>query len=135
MRSILIDAGPVIALFRKNDSYHERALEFIKSFKGRLITTWPVITEIMYELNRPDVQEKFMMWIKRGGLEIANIGQDTISDLLEMIRKYSDVHMDLADATLLLYAIKTGISEIATIDSDFNIYRTLKNEYLKNVFL
>ena len=39
MKSILIDAGPIIALYRKNDLYHEKALAFIKSFKGRLITT------------------------------------------------------------------------------------------------
>ena len=80
MKSILIDAGPIIALYRKNDLYHEKALEFIKSFKGRLITTWPVITEVMHELYRPDVQEKFLLWIKRGGLEIACIEQDLVSD-------------------------------------------------------
>ena len=43
--------------------------------------------------------------------------------------------MDLADATLILYAQKTGIKEIATIDSDFNVYRILKKDYLKNIFL
>jgi predicted nucleic acid-binding protein len=88
MKSILIDAGPIIALYRKNDLYHERALEFIKSFRGRLITTWPVITEVMHELYRPDVQEKFLLWIERGGLEIANIDQDSISGLISFIKKY-----------------------------------------------
>ena len=42
--------------------------------------------------------------------------------------------MDLADATLMLYAEKTGIKEIATIDSDFNVYRIPKKDYLKNIF-
>ncbi|HHY23780.1 MAG TPA: PIN domain-containing protein [Clostridiaceae bacterium] len=134
MKSILIDAGPIIALYRKNDLYHERALEFIKSFRGRLITTWPVITEVMHELYRPDVQEKFLLWIERGGLEIANIDQDSISGLISFIKKYSDIPMDLADATLMLYAEKTGIKEIATIDSDFNVYRIPKKDYLKNIF-
>lgn len=134
MKSILIDAGPIIALYRKNDSYHKTALEFIKSFKGRLITTWPVVAEVMYELCRPDVQEKFLLWIERGGLEIANIGQDSITGLIKLIRQYSDIPMDLADATLMLYAEKTGVNEIATIDSDFHIYRTLKKNYLKNIF-
>jgi len=134
MKSILIDAGPIIALYRKNDIYHEKALEFIKFFRGRLITTWPVVTEVMYELYRPDVQEKFLLWIERGGLEIAYIGQDSVSELAKLIKKYSDIPMDLADATLMLYAEKTGINEIATIDSDFHVYRTIKKEYLRNVF-
>ncbi len=43
--------------------------------------------------------------------------------------------MDLADATLMLYAEETGIKEIATIDSDFHIYSTPKKDYLKNVFI
>jgi predicted nucleic acid-binding protein len=134
MKSILIDAGPIIALYRKNDLYHEGALEFIKSFRGRLITTWLVITEVMHELYRPDVQEKFLLWIERGGLEIANIDQDSIPGLISFIKKYSDIPMDLADATLMLYAEKTGIKEIATIDSDFNVYRTPKKDYLRNIF-
>ncbi len=135
MRSILIDAGPIIALYRKNDQYHEKALSFIKNYQGRLITSWPVIAEVMHELSRPDIQEKFLHWIERGGLEIADQDQKSVSGLVKMIRKYSDIPMDLADATLMLYAEETGINEIATIDSDFQIYRTPKKDYLKNVFI
>lgn len=134
MKSILIDAGPLIALFRKNDSYHEKAIVFLKTLKGRLLTTWPVITEVMHELYRPDIQEKFLIWIERGGIEIAYLDQNSVSGLINLSRKYSDIPMDLADATLMLYAEKTGISEIATIDSDFHVYRTAKKEYLKNIF-
>ncbi len=135
MKSILVDAGPLIALFRKRDTYHQQSLTFVKNLKGRLITTWPVITEVMYELNHTDVQEKFLLWIERGGLEIAQLYGQAIPGLLKLIKKYSDLPMELADATLMLYAEKTGIKEIATIDSDFNIYRFAKNDYLKNIFL
>lgn len=134
MKSILIDAGPIIALFRKNDNYHQKALAFLKNYNGRLITTWPVITEVMHELFRPDVQEKLLTWIERGGLEIAYQDQKAVAGLLKLIKKYSDMPMDLADATLMLYAEKTGLNEIATIDSDFYVYRTAKKDYLKNVF-
>lgn len=134
MKSILIDAGPIIALFRSKDAYHQKALSFIENYKGQLITTWPVLTEVMHELYRPDIQEKLLTWIDRGGIEIAFQSQQSITGLLKLIAKYSDVPMDLADATLMLYAEETGINEIATIDSDFCIYRTAKKEYLKNVF-
>ncbi len=134
MKSILIDAGPIIALFRKNDNYHQKALAFLKNYNGRLITTWPVITEVMHELFRPDVQEKLLTWIERGGLEIAYQDQKAVAGLLKLIKKYSDMPMDLADATLMLYAEKTGLNDIATIDSDFYVYRTAKKDYLKNVF-
>ena len=135
MKSTLIDAGPIIALFRKRDKHHQDALQFIKNYKGRLITTWPVVTEVMYELAKPDIQENFLLWIERGGLDLANLDQKSISGLLALIRKYSDLPMDLADATLMLYSDQSGITEIATIDSDFNIYRNVKKGYLKNIFL
>ncbi len=133
MRSILIDAGPIIALFRKKDQHHQRALAFLKNYRGRLITTWPVITEAMHELFRPDIQEKLLTWIERGGLEIAFQDQKSVTGLLKLVEKYSDIPMDLTDATLMLYAEETGINEIATIDADFYVYRTAKNDYLKNV--
>ncbi|MGM0653213.1 MAG: type II toxin-antitoxin system VapC family toxin [Bacillota bacterium] len=126
MKSTLIDAGPIIALFRKRDKYHQNALRFIKNYKGRLITTWPVVTEVMYELAKPDTQENFLLWIERGGLDLVNLDQKSIPGLLALIRKYSDLPMDLADASLMLYSDQSGITEIATIDSDFNIYRNVK---------
>lgn len=134
MKSILIDAGPIIALFRSKDAYHPKALAFIENYKGRLITTWPVLTEAMHELNRPDIQEKLLTWIERGGIEIALQSRQSITGLLKLIAKYAELPMDLADATLMLYAEETGINEIATVDSDFYIYRTAKKECLKNVF-
>lgn len=135
MKITLIDAGPIIALFRKRDKHHQDALRFIKNYKGRLITTWPVVSEVMYELAKPDIQENFLLWIERGGLDLANLDQKSVSGLLALIRKYSELPMDLADATLMLYSDQSGITEIATIDSDFNVCRNFKKEYLKNIFL
>ncbi len=134
MQSILVDAGPLIALFRRRDAYHSRALSFIKNYKGRLLTTWPVITEVIHELNRPDVQEKFLLWIERGGLQVVDLGEGSITSLIGLIKKYADLPMDLADATLMLYAEKAGIREVVSIDSDSKFYRTAKKDYLVNVF-
>jgi len=49
-------------------------------------------------------------------------------------QKYSDVPMDLADATLIVISEKENIKEIVTIDSDFYIYRNIRNEWLVNIF-
>ena len=49
------------------------------------------------------------------------------------MNEYENVPMDLADATLVALAEKLNIFEIATLDSDFNIYRTKENKALKNL--
>lgn len=51
MKSIIVDAGPLISLFDKDDKYHLPVLNYFKNFTGRLITTWPVITEVTHLLS------------------------------------------------------------------------------------
>lgn len=51
MESLLIDAGPLIALFNKRDRYHANMLEFLKKQEAIYWTTWPVITEASHLLD------------------------------------------------------------------------------------
>ena len=41
--------------------------------------------------------------------------------------------MDLADSSLIVASEKLGIKDILTIDSDYDIYRTIKKEPLNNL--
>lgn len=43
--------------------------------------------------------------------------------------------MDLADASLMYIANKENIKDIVSIDSDFDIYRTLKKQNLNNLLI
>ncbi|MEQ8551377.1 MAG: PIN domain-containing protein [Cyclobacteriaceae bacterium] len=135
MKSILIDAGPLIALFDKSDQYHSKALDFIKTFKGFLWTTWPVVTEVSHMLDfNVKVQISFLEWIRRGGLQLVSLDTHDIERLIELCQKFQDVPMDLADASLMVVAEEKNLSEIASIDGDFYIYRDKRNRYLKNIF-
>lgn len=135
MKNILIDAGPLIALFDRSDKYHLKAISFLKSLERGLITTWPVITETSHMLSfSTKAQANFLEWIKRGGLKIYEMEHDHISRLSELTKKYDDVPMDLADASLIVVSEVKGIHQIASIDSDFYIYRDIRNKYLENVF-
>lgn len=136
MRSILIDAGLLIALFDKSDSWHSKSIAFLKELKRPLITTWPVVTEVSYMLSfNLKVQMSFLEWIHRGGVDIIDIEKGYISRLIELTKKYNDVPLDLADATLIVAAEMTGIREIASIDGDFYVYRDIRNRYIRNVFV
>jgi uncharacterized protein len=135
MKNTLIDAGPLIALFNKNDKYHEKTKEFIKSYKGFLITSWPVITEVCHMIDfNIGAQIDFLKWIKLGGLKVEDIKTEEIDKIIMLSEKYSDVPMDLADATLIILSERLGIKEIITIDSDYYIYRTTEREMLINIF-
>jgi len=134
MKSILIDAGPMIALFSSRDAYHKRAVEFIKDFKGSFVSTLPVFTEVSHLLGF-DVrcQLNFLEWLNRGAISIFDIHSVEISRILELSRKYSDIPMDFADGSLVVAAEKLGIDDIWTIDSDYYIYRTKGSKMLSRV--
>ena len=133
-KEVLIDSGPLIALFNSGDKYHNKVLKFLKKFSGKLITTWPVITEVIYMLSfSVDVQNDFLEWIERGSLDIMDLKIADIRYIRTRMKKYSDIPMDLADASLMCISETKSILNIISIDSDFEIYRTLDGKYLKNV--
>ncbi|MEM9391069.1 MAG: pilus assembly protein [Bacteroidota bacterium] len=136
MRNILIDAGPLIALFDRSDRYHLKSLSFLEDYHGQLCTTWPVITEVSHMLDFSiKVQLNFLEWIRRGGLQVVDLTDQHLFRICALTEKFSDVPMDLADASLVAASETIGISEIASIDSDFHIYRDVRNKYLTNVFI
>ena len=134
MIKTLIDSGVIIALFDKSDTFHQKTVEFLRTFKGELITSWAVMTEVSHMLDfNQQVQIDFLKWVELGGLKVHNITQDEIVSIRLKMEKYLDIPMDLADATLMHIANKEKISTIVSIDSDFDIYRTLKKQNLVNL--
>lgn len=135
MISTLIDASPLIALFNKKDKYNSAITVFLKNYTGRLISSWPVVTEVSYMLSfNVQTQIDFLSWIKIGGVQLIDIDMNGISRIIKLSKKYSDVPMDLADASLVVIAEELNINEIITIDSDYYIYRTIDKELITNVF-
>lgn len=134
MQKTIIDSGPLIALFDRSDKFHNKVLDFLKTYKGKLVTSWAVITEVSHMLDfNLQVQIDFLKWCEVGGIEVYDISQTEISNIRIMMEKYIDVPMDLADATLMYIANKENIKNIVSIDSDFDIYRTLKKQSLNNL--
>lgn len=134
MISTLIEAGPIIALFDNSDKYHERLLDFMKSFEGKLISTWPVLTEVCYMLDfNKETQHDFLDWVIMGGIDVHNLEQWQLSSIRDIMKTYSDLPADLADTTLLEVADSRGLSSIITLDRDFSVYKLENGQSLKNL--
>ena len=136
MNKILIDSGPLIALFDSSDKYHQKTIEFIQSNHAILITTIASITETLHllDFNR-NAQLDFIEWVSRGGVEIVNVLNSDFQRIKKLTKKYQDLPMDFADSCLVLLAEKTGINEVATIDRDFSIYRIKGKKAFKTILL
>lgn len=134
MKKILIDSGPLIALFDSSDRYHSKALEFIQQNSSHLITTIASITETLHllDFNR-NAQIDFLEWISRGSVEVHNIENSDFERLKELTEKYRDLPMDFADSCLVFLAEKLSINTIATIDRDFSVYRIKGRKKFKTI--
>ena len=136
MKKILVDSGPLIALFDASDKYHHDAVNFIKTNSYPLVTTIASITETLHllDFNR-NAQIDFLEWIDRGAMEIHNIEQNDFARIKELTIKYLDLPMDFADSCLVFLAEKLNLNTIATIDRDFTIYRIQGRKKFKQALI
>jgi len=132
----LTDAGPLVALIDANEPDHERCRHALKAIRPPLLTTWPTLTEAMYLLGRAagwKGQEALWTLVLREDLQVAASSSDQNKRAAELMERYSDRPMDLADATLVALAEERGLKRIFTLDSDFHIYRLHDREHFEVV--
>ena len=134
MKSTLIDAGPLIALFDKDDKFHEGVRQYLSHTRTTLVTTWAVVTETCHMLDfSVDAQLDFLEWVERGGLQIHEVLAKDLARIIALTKKYRDRPMDLADATLVVTSERLGIGDILTIDGDFDIYRRADRKQIRKI--
>ncbi|MBI5188215.1 MAG: PIN domain-containing protein [Nitrospirae bacterium] len=133
MGNILLDTGAFVALLDKSEKNHERCVTFFKDFKGRLLTTEPVLTETIYLLG-PSIraQRTCIEFILKDGAILVPQSSQSLSRAAELLEKYRDIPMDFTDATLVVLAEETGINEVFTLDKKgFNAYRIHGKRFFK----
>jgi predicted nucleic acid-binding protein len=132
----LTDAGPLIALIDAGEPDHERCKAAIEELPFPLVTTWAAFTEAIYLLGRAagwPGQDALWRMVRRRALVLAELGDELTLRSAELMGRYSDHPMDLADATLLAVAEAKGLRTIFTLDSDFMAYRLREGRHLQVV--
>jgi predicted nucleic acid-binding protein len=122
---VLVDAGPLIALIHADDQHHKRCVTALRGLAEPLGTVWPVLTEAMYLLNFSwKAQEALWEMLERGVVVLLPLESEELSRMRELMKKYKDLPMDLADAALVAVAEREKIRRIFTLDRrDFEVYR------------
>lgn len=122
---ILVDAGPLVAFVDKDDGHHRRSVAALKTLRHSLATVWPAVTEAMYLLSDlPKAQDAAWEMLSRRAIQLLPLDEEDIPRIRELMRKYADRPMDLADAALVRVAEREGIDKVFTVDrNDFAVYR------------
>lgn len=131
---ILVDTGPLVALFDAADPSHQRCRATLESIDTAVCTTVPVLTEA-FHLLAPASRgaHSLMEFVTHGGLIVWPVDEDTLHRAFELMHQYADQPMDLADASLVATAEQQRLDTIFTIDrQDFTIYRIKRGHRHKN---
>lgn len=122
---VLIDAGPLVALFDLSEPLYKRCNDILAKIHQPLATTWPVLAEAFYLLRRWETgQEELWDFIISGGMHVFEIPESLHPRMHELMKKYADNPMDLADASLVAIAEFHKIKKVFTLDRrDFSRYR------------
>ena len=129
---IVVDTGPIVALFDKEDDNYRICREVFKEIRQTLITTWPVVTEAFHLLGfSTTVQDDLWEFIERGTVTIYDLDKALRRTCRDMMKQYRDIPMDLADASIVALSEKENIRTIFTLDKDFKVYRTKDKKHFK----
>ncbi|MGI9115928.1 MAG: type II toxin-antitoxin system VapC family toxin [Chthoniobacterales bacterium] len=121
---ILSDAGPLVALFNSRDLGHKWALARFEQFVEPLVTTEAVFSETLHLLRRvPDGARRLLLLWERGWLLLAFSAELEKAALLHLLKRYADIPISLADASLIRLSEIHPACQIWTLDADFRIYR------------
>ena len=122
---ILVDTGPLVALFDPADGSHEQCVETLAAIEEPIATTVPVLTEAFHLLGPASIgAQRLMDFVADGGLRVLHLDEPALDRAFELMVQYADAPMDLADASLVALAERLGLRTVFTIDrTDFAVYR------------
>jgi uncharacterized protein len=124
VKPVLLDTGVIVALLDRSENFHQACAAAIRELEAPLITCEAVLAESCYLLrNLPGAAEAVIENVAAGIFQIPfQLPREALA-VQQVLRKYRDRKIDLADACLICLAEEFGTADILTLDKDFEVYR------------
>jgi uncharacterized protein len=117
--TLVIDAGPLVALADEREPRREEILEILRSERGRLFIPAPVTAEIDYLLGRrlgPPARRAFLDDLAARRYESPGLDARDYAAALDLDRRYADLDLGLADLAVAVLARKLATRRLLTFD-------------------
>ena len=121
-RSVLVDAGFLVALLSRRDEYHRWAATQAPHFAPPWVTCEAVLSETFHLLGPAGVSGLAAL-LRRGAVTPRIALGDELEPVLKLMVKYANVPMSLADACLVRMTETVADPILLTTDDDFRVYR------------
>ncbi len=121
---ILLDSGPLVGFVSETDQHHHWAEEIWRSLYEPLWSCEAVLSEAVFLLQSDGVSiDPLLELFERRLVKIDFNVSAHQPDIWQLLRKYADRPMSLADACLVRMAELNDRCQVFTTDKDFLVYR------------
>ena len=120
MKNIL-DAGPLIASLNRQDQHHRWAVQTLEHLGPPFYSCPEAVAEAAALTGQPAA---LVEMIAAKEIVLAFDLSEQTAAVLALLKKYADVHMDLADACIVRMTELIRDCRVVTVDrKDFSVYR------------
>lgn len=133
----LTDTGPLVALLDEDDQHYAACTAATEHLgPGPMLTTWACFTEAMHLLaDAGGFRYQQALWdlYLAKHLVVHELAPSEAVRAAALMKQFSNVPMDFADATLVAVAESRSLRRVFTTDRDFWIYRLADGSALEPI--
>ena len=131
-RSVLVDAGFLVALLSRRDANHHWAAAQAERLPPPWRSCDAALSEAFHLLGARGVSGLTALLRRRAVVSAFHLGEE-VEEVLTLMQKYADLPMSLADACLVRMTEALTDPILLTTDTDFRIYRRHSRQAVPSV--
>ena len=131
-RSVLVDAGFLVALLSRRDANHHWAAAQAERLPPPWRSCDAALSEAFHLLGARGVFGLTALLRRRAVVSAFHLGEE-VEEVLTLMQKYADLPMSLADACLVRMTEALTDPILLTTDTDFRIYRRHSRQAVPSV--
>lgn len=131
--ALIVDAGPLVAVFDTRDRHHAVARERLEGHPGPLVVPSLVVAEVAYLLGtRLGARAEVLLAANfaDGRLLCEPVHPADWLRIAELAARYADLPLGLPDASLVAAAERLGIVDVLSFDEHLRVVRPAHAEAL-----
>lgn len=117
--TLLLDAGPLVALADPAEPQRETILDILTGEGGGLVIPAPTTAEVDYLLGRrfgSSARRAFISDLAAGRFSVGSLERADYATIIDLEARYADLELGLADCALVTLAARHHTTRILTFD-------------------
>lgn len=116
---IVVDTGPLVALFNRFDRYHAVSTHLLERHPGPLLVPGTVLIEVCQVLEKRvghKAEARFLEVFSDTGFTLVDLVEDDLRRMSALVRRYASLPLGAADASVIAVAERLDVPTVATLD-------------------